>query len=291
MCVRRDTENMKSDRGIISGFIGVAIHMKIQHILQHIYIANRCKKELADLKELVMSIELTILHIQQNRLAFKTEKDKEDASSAVNIWLDDLDDLLLQASEIVQQCSIPESRANFSCCQPKKKISSLNNDIRERLKLSPLLVRIPEGQVVNSQKVLEGLGQTKDRLEALASSATTSETARKNLMVSDSVLTALSEMGDADKCTTENKEPYIVGQSQAFENLQKLVIDDVKTKNIGVFGKRGSGKSLLLRTVYNKQEVRTHFSEGLILWLTVSQKFSFKSLVNDLCKQIAIQKK
>lgn len=145
----------------------------------------------------------------------------------------------------------------------------------------------------DSQKVLEGLGQTKDRLEALASSATTSKTARKNLMVSDSVLTALSEMGDADTCTIENKEKYIVGQSQAFENLQKLVklvIDDVKGENIGVFGKRGSGKSLLLRTVYNKQEVRTHFSEGLILWLTVSQKFCFKSLVNDLCKQIAIQK-
>lgn len=53
-------DNIKSDRGSISGFIGVAIHMTIQHILQHIYIANRCKKELADLKELVMSIELTI---------------------------------------------------------------------------------------------------------------------------------------------------------------------------------------------------------------------------------------
>jgi len=108
-----------SDRGSISGFIGVGIHMTIQHILQHIYIANRCKKELADLKELVMSIELTIMHIQQNRLAFKTDKDA-DTASAVNGWLNDLDRLLLQASEIVQQCSIPKSHFNFSGCQTKK---------------------------------------------------------------------------------------------------------------------------------------------------------------------------
>jgi len=211
---------MKSDRGFISGFIGVAIHMTIQHILQHIYIANRCKNELEELKDLVMSIELTIMHIQQNRLAFKTDKDA-DTASAVNGWLNDLDRRLLKASEIVQQCSIPKSHFNFSGCQTKKKISRLILDIKTHLKRSPLLVRISkgevgdtqkEGQVRDTHKVLQGVGQVQHSVEALASSATTSPAARKDL---------------------------IVGQNQAFQSLQKLVIDDVEAKNIGVLGNAG----------------------------------------------------
>jgi hypothetical protein len=117
-----------------------------------------------------------------------------------------------------------------------------------------------------------------------------SENTESKVIVSSRDLTALLKMGIEDKYTITIKEPYIVGQNLVLESLQKLVIADAEAKNIGVFGKCGSGKTLLLRTVFNSQEVRTHFSDSLLLWLTVSQ-MSFTSLMNDLCKQIAIQKK
>jgi ABC-type sulfate/molybdate transport systems ATPase subunit len=46
-----------------------------------------------------------------------------------------------------------------------------------------------------------------------------------------------------------------VGQNQAFQSLQKLVIDDVEAKSIGVLGNAGSGKTLILLTLFNSQEI------------------------------------
>ena len=333
---------------------------------------------------------------------------------------------------MVQRCSIPKSHGNFSGCQTEKKINRIILDIRKHEELSPLLVRIPNNdQVGASQKVLGGLEQTKDRLEAVASCATTSQaataprgTARKNLTLeakqafanlekfltdngearkicmlrkaereeaqilnklcksqkvrnhfSDGLficltvsqrpsvtslrtdlcnqidvnlikdvneedlkirlnqrlqqstsfvlclediwgrnaeellqgLGILDAVSDHIKCkvivsstdptalpnqyTITIEEPVIVGQKQALAKLEELVIDDVKSNKIGVVGKCGAGKTLLLKTLFNRQKVLSHFSDGLLLWLNVTQRPSVKSLMNDLCKQIAIQKR
>ena len=64
-----------------------------------------------------------------------------------------------------------------------------------------------------------------------------------------------------------------------------------EAKNIGLMGKGGLRKNLLLNTLFNnKNWVRNHFKEGLLLWPTVSQAPSVTSLINELCTQIAIQK-
>lgn len=83
-------------------------------------------------------------------------------------------------------------------------------------------------------------------------------------------------------------EPLIVGQDEAFSRLEQLVID-AEFSRIGVVGKDGSGKSLLLKRVFNSKAVRDNFSDGLLLWLTVSKSPSFTSLRSDLCSQITRQ--
>ena len=88
------------------------------------------------------------------------------------------------------------------------------------------------------------------------------------------------------------EESVIIGQEQDFQRVEKLVIDDAEANSllgIGVVGKGGSGKTLLLKTIFNSQKVRTLFHDGLLLWLTVSQSPSFSSLRIDLCQQIAVQ--
>jgi hypothetical protein len=60
---------------------------------------------------------------------------------------------------------------------------------------------------------------------------------------------------------------------------------------IGIVGKGGSGKTLLLKRLFNNQKVRDFFSDGFLLWLTVSQSPSFTSLRDELCRQISIQTK
>ena len=128
----------------------------------------------------------------------------------------------------------------------------------------------------NAEELLQGLGI----LDAV------SDHIKCKVIVSSTDPTALP-----NQYTITIEEPVIVGQKQALAKLEELVIDDVKSNKIGVVGKCGAGKTLLLKTLFNRQKVLSHFSDDLLLWLNVTQRPSVKSLMNDLCKQIAIQKR
>jgi hypothetical protein len=88
-------------------------------------------------------------------------------------------------------------------------------------------------------------------------------------------------------------EAPIVGQEEAYAKLEKFVIDVEKESffRIGVIGKGGSGKTLLLKRVFNSQQVRDLFVDDLLLWLTVSRTPSFTTLRIELCSQITMHTK
>lgn len=66
-----------------------------------------------------------------------------------------------------------------------------------------------------------------------------------------------------------------------------------KMARIGVVGMGRSGKTLLLKTLFNGQKVRDLFECGSLLGVTVLHGLFNKStsLRNDLCRQIAMQTK
>jgi len=110
-----------ADPGLVPGFIGVAIQMGINQFLHHFNIAVRCRKELSALKDVVIRIEPIISHIQQYRLEINRKRATstsltDNNVSAVNKWLKDLDALILQASQMAQQCTI-SSRATTTSKQ------------------------------------------------------------------------------------------------------------------------------------------------------------------------------
>ena len=87
-------------------------------------------------------------------------------------------------------------------------------------------------------------------------------------------------------------EPFIVGQRNALEWLETLLTNaeaNPPFSRIGVAGLGGSGKTLLLKALFNSQKVRNLFTDGLFIWLTVSQTPSIPSLQNELKTQIAMQ--
>jgi len=261
------------DPGFVSAFIGVGIDKVIEEIIDRIKIAVRCRKKLASLKDLVTKIKPIVEQIQEYRPAIN--KKKKDKVSAVSGWLKHLDALLQEASEMTQRCTIPTYNVGIRY-QTSMKISGLILRINEHLKLSPLveLAQIPELLEEQTHKLQEGYEQIKEALEAKPSSSSSA---------SGLAPTGCAEMKLID-------EPFIVGQLKSFSILEDLVIDEAERKNIGVLGKGGSGKTLILKTLFNSEKVRNHFSDGLILWLTVSQCPSIKSLRNELRAQIALQK-
>lgn len=142
------------------------------------------------------------------------------------------------------------------------------SDIRKHLQSVPLI------SMLQNEELLERLSRIEE-LHASPVSASTSAT---------------STQPDASRGFFIN-EPLIVGQHNAFAALEKSVMEaegESSFSCIGVLGKGGSGKTLLLKTVFNSEKVRDFFSNGLLLWLTVSQSPSFTNLRNQLSSQIGM---
>jgi Leucine-rich repeat (LRR) protein len=259
------------DPGFVSGFIGVSIDVAIHHIFHHVSIALRCKEELNSLRDLVMRIEPIIKQIQQYRLALNrkrgipiSQRDINMKASAVNEWLKKLDNLLRKASTMAQECTIARYDLIYRY-RTSRRITRLIKVIAQHLESVTLM---------GWASVLEGLGLIKESIDTANTSTITSEPVASTRIIIN--------------------EPLIVGQHSALERLEKLVTDaeaHSSVSRIGVVGMGGSGKTLLLKTLFNSQKVRDLFSDGFLLWLTVSQSPSISSLRIELSTQIAIQKK
>lgn len=256
-----------ADPGFLSGFIGKGIDIAVDQIIYHANIAIRCRKELNSLRDLVTSLKPIATQIHQYRLELNRKRGtsiakRDNDASAVDGWTRKLHELLQQGVAIVQNCTIPRFHV-LSRYQTSRRISGLISEIENHLKLAP---------TVNLLLHVE-----KQRESDQASSSTSASTSK-----------AL-----APTASFFIEEDLIVGQKRAFATLENSVIDAEANSlfRIGVLGKGGSGKTLLLKTVFNSQKVRALFHDGLLIWLTVSESPSLSSLRNDLCKQISVQTK
>lgn len=236
-----------ADPGFLSGFIGKDIDIAISQILHHAGIALRCKKELNDLRDLVRRIEPMATRIRRYRLELNRNRGRTSIPTSDNNasqWVKKLHGLLRQAMPLVQKCTIPSFNV-FARYQMSRDISSLISEIKEHLEVVPLILLEQETEIY--------LEMRRESAQASAGgSASTSQAPTGTFFI---------------------EEALIVGQDQAFATLEKLVIDaEVKTVfRTGVVGKGGSGKTLLLKRLFNGQKVSNLFRNDLFLWLTVSQ--------------------
>jgi hypothetical protein len=72
--------------------------------------------------------------------------------------------------------------------------------------------------------------------------------------------------------------------------MDKWVEDYVKANRIGLLGKGGSGKALLLKWLFDKEKVRNHFRDEFLLWITILKSPTVRSLRMTLYTQITLQK-
>lgn len=243
----------------VSGFIVAGINLSICKILRNIDIALLNKRELMSLKDLVLGIEPIIGEIEQyrrelNRREMVSKYDSDDKVSAVMAWLKGLDALLGQATVMTERCTTPRVDL-ISRYKTNRNITSLILDIHKHLQMVPLL----------------------DQFGKLKGQSTQSSTSSASTSV---------------QMTPIISQHSILGQENELAKLETLLIranDDSIHRVIGVLGKGGSGKTLLLHRIFNSQMVRNLFHDGLLLWLTVSSSPSFASLKFELCKQIKLQ--
>lgn len=256
----------------VSGFIVAGINLSIYKILRNIDIAVRCIDELTSLKDLVLRIEPIIGEIEQyrqelNRREMVSKYDRDDKVSAVMAWLKGLDALLGQATVMTQRCTTP-SFEFISRHETRKRITHLIPDIHKHLQMVPLLDQFGKlkGQSTQFLQMVPLLDQS---TQFSTSSASTS--VQMPPIIS---------------------QRLIVGQENELAELETWLIranDEGIHRVIGVIGKGGAGKTLLLRRIFNSKKVQNLFHDGLLLWLTVSSSPSFASLKFELCQQIKLQ--
>ncbi|KAF8394133.1 hypothetical protein HHK36_020339 [Tetracentron sinense] len=81
------------------------------------------------------------------------------------------------------------------------------------------------------------------------------------------------------------KEDELVGIDKPREKLiEWLVEGESRLEVISVYGMPGSGKTSLVKKVYDHQRVIEHFQHHV--WINVSQSFKTKELIKDMIKQL-----
>ncbi|GLJ28852.1 hypothetical protein SUGI_0568530 [Cryptomeria japonica] len=273
-----------ADPGFIPGMIDYAIHLAVSQVIHHINVAIRCRKELDALKALLLKVQLMDMEMQNYRKALNCGRVNTSSEPplpfAVNNWLNELNALLDEASDLVQHCNVQSYWHLFPRYRTSRKIRRLIEKVEKHLASTPSVAFLHQLQLhVTNQQLLEQIKVGKDSLK-LHTSALAGTFG--DLFPSNS---------SAAPNTKYIEEALIVGQDSALTRMKEL-IDSQQHKNVsrfGLVGKGGAGKTLLLKRLFNSDQVQSLFCNDLMLWLTISQNPSFNALRNDLVKQIALK--
>ncbi|CAM6047027.1 unnamed protein product, partial [Sphagnum compactum] len=122
-----------------------------------------------------------------------------------------------------------------------------------------------------------------DNMSRVDTEASTSSSCPRELIVNE----------DAHKLTDLQEVPQLVfGLDNFTMRLQQSITSsstDAKPRCVGVWGMGGAGKTLLAQIAYNSREVREHFKEGKLIWLTLSQTPNIEELYDSFCRQLGLK--
>ncbi|GLJ28849.1 hypothetical protein SUGI_0568490 [Cryptomeria japonica] len=271
-----------ADPGFIPGMIGYAIHLALSQVIHHINVAIRCRKELDALKALLLKVQLMNMEMQNYRKALYSGRVNTSSEPplpfAVNSWLNELNALLDEASDLAQHCNVQSYWHLFPRYRTSRKIRRLIENVEKHLASTPSVAFLHQLQLhATNQQFLEQGGNNSLNLHTSALAGTFGDLFPSN--------------SSAAQKTKYIAEALIVGQDSTSTRMKEL-IHSQQHKNVsrfGLVGKGGAGKTLLLKRLFNSDQVQSLFCNDLMLWLTVSQNPSFSALRKELVKQITLK--
>lgn len=173
-------------------------------------------------------------------------------SSPLSNWLRNVEDILTDAEHIVEECA---AASNFKLRFPIFKWS-MGHRIKE------LKDRI--NNIMWRHKHFEAFGIM--------------------LTVNDRFQTS-NNSEDNETSSSTDPEIFTVGMEKEIETITNLILQKDTPRSIAIVGMGGSGKTLLLQKVFNSQRVREAGFDHRV-WLPISQKFEYKSLLLRIIKEI-----
>ncbi|GLJ28850.1 hypothetical protein SUGI_0568510 [Cryptomeria japonica] len=238
-----------ADPGFVPGMIGYAIHLALSQVIQCINVAIRCRKELDALKTMLLKIQLMNMEMQSYRKVLNSGRVSTSSDpplpSAINTWLNELNALLDEASDLAQHCNVQSYWHLFSRYRTSRKVRRLIENVEKHLASTPSVAFLHQLQLhVTNQQLLEQIkvGKHSLNLHTSALAGTFGDLIPSN--------------SSAAPSTKYIEEALIVGQDSSLTRLLQL-IDSQQHKIVsrfGLVGKGGAGKTLLLKRLFNSDQ-------------------------------------
>ncbi|GLJ28801.1 hypothetical protein SUGI_0567790 [Cryptomeria japonica] len=269
------------DPGLIPGMIGYAINLAANHVIQCINVAIRCRKELDALKVLLLKIQVMNMEMQEYRKTLNSGRVSTSfhpsLSMTVNSWLNELNTLVEEASDLAQDCIVNSYCRFFPRYKTSRKIRQLIENVEKHVASTPSVAFLHQLQEhVANQQVLQ---QIKNRMDSL------------NLHTS--ALTGISgdlfpSTSSAAPYTKYIEEALIGGQDSASTRMKELIHSQQhkSVSRFGLLGKGGAGKTLLLKRLFNSDQRLQNDGTQL---LSSSLRLSYDALADVAGYGISLQ--
>ncbi|CAL5382472.1 unnamed protein product [Camellia sinensis] len=202
-------------------------------------------------------------------------EEKQLTDRAVNLWLDDLQDLAYDLDDLVDEFATEALQHKLKAKQPQASSSKVWN----------LIPNFKPRDVLFNFKMKSKIEEINTRLHN-----SFEQCSKLNLVYNDGIPT--TKTWQRPDSTSLFDEPRIYGREYDQRKIIELLVrgDESSHNNIGVIpivGMGGIGKTTLAQMVYNDETVQKHFD--LKAWVCVSDEFNIMRIAKAILESVTSQ--
>ena len=232
-----------AEAAVVSKITGNLTSILVEKLFQEVSLLTGFREEFEFLCEEIISI----------KALFNDAGDKIN-STLVSSWLNRLEEFLLDAVDIVEECG---AARNFNWnpifrYKMGRRINQLKKRIKKIHRSTKYLISLTSVLHVNERMQIVNAYDSHDKRE------------RSNAVI---------------------QESQTVGMEHQIIEINELIGQENGPRVIAIVGMGGQGKTLLLQHVFNSQKGGEGFDH--MVWLPVSKKFSVKQLQFEIFKQLS----
>ncbi|CAL5382948.1 unnamed protein product [Camellia sinensis] len=204
-------------------------------------------------------------------------EDKQRTDRAVNLWLDDLQDLAYDLDDLVDEFTTEALRQNLKAKPPQASSSKVWNPIPN----------FKPKDVIFNFKMRSKIEEINTRLRT-----SFDRSSQLNLVKIVGTTTPTTKTWQRPESTSLLKEPRVYGREKGQRKIIELLVGAGESSHnkvdvIPIVGMGGIGKTTLAQMVFNDETVKNHFD--LNAWVCVSDEFELMKITKAIYDSVTSQ--
>ncbi|XP_028074166.1 putative disease resistance RPP13-like protein 1 [Camellia sinensis] len=204
-------------------------------------------------------------------------EDKQLTDRAVNLWLDDLQDLAYDLDDLVDEFATEALRQNLKAKPPQASSSKVWN----------LIPNFKPKDVIFNFKMRSKIEEINTRLRT-----SFDRSSQLNFVKIVGTTTPTTKTWQRPESTSLLKEPRVYGREKDQRKIIELLVGAGESSHnkvdvIPIVGMGGIGKTTLAQMVFNDETVKNHFD--LNAWVCVSDEFELMKITKAIYDSVTSQ--